>query len=144
MKLVSLKTTLLFIALFVFGQTFATAICPETAEGINPPRWEKLGQRKVNHRLDRDEIMVTAKEGRFSAVKLKVRKGSINMHKMVIHFRDGSKQKVDLRHNIPAGGETRVIQLKGKKKRIIKKVAFWYDTKGLANKKAVVNLWGRH
>lgn len=144
MKSISLKITLLLAVMFVFGQTFATAIYPETCEGINPPRWEKLGQRKVNHRLDRDEIMVTAKEGRFSAVKLKVKKGGINMHKMVIHFRDGSTQKVNLRNNIPAGGETRVIQLKGKKKRIIKKVVFWYDTKGLANKKAIVNLWGRH
>ncbi len=108
-----------------------------------PPRWEKLGQRKVNYAVDRDEIFVTAREGRFTALKLTVKKGGINMHKMVIHFADGSKKKVDLRAKIPAGGSTRVIDLPGNR-RIIRKVVFVYDTKNFSSRKAVVELWGRH
>lgn len=140
----SLKTLLLLTLVLVFGQSQANAIQPRNLEGINAPRWENLGQRKVNYSLDRDEIMVTARDGRFSAVKLKVRKGAINMHKMTIHFGDGTKQQVNLRNKIPAGGETRVVNLKGNKKRVIRKVVFWYDTKNLANKRATVELWGRH
>ncbi len=140
----SLKTLLLLALIFVFGQTQANTLPTLDTEGINPPRWEKLGQRKVNYSLDRDEIMVTALDGRFSAVKLMVKKGGINMHKMVIHFGDGTKQQVNLKNKIPAGGATRVIQLKGQKKRVIRKVVFWYDTKNLANKRATVELWGRH
>ena len=110
---------------------------------ITPPKWEKLGQRKVNRALDKDEILVTAREGRFTKVKLTIKKSAINMHKMVIHFANGGKQEVNLRKNIPAGGSTRVVDIKGGK-RVIKKVVFWYDTKGIINNKAVVELWGRH
>ena len=139
----SLKTLLLLSFVLFLGNAGA-AISTPAIEGFTPPRWEKLGQRKVNYKIDRDEIMVTAREGRFSAVKLIVRKGAVNMHKMTIHFGDGTQQEVNLKNNIPAGGETRVIKLKGQKKRVIRKVVFWYDTKNLANKRATVELWGRH
>ncbi|MFQ5448041.1 MAG: hypothetical protein ACE5FF_14030 [Saprospiraceae bacterium] len=116
---------------------------PETLASFTPPRWEKLGQRKVNYALDRDEIMVTAREGRFTALKFKVRKGGINMHKMVVHYRNGGKQEIELRNRIPAGGESRVINLKGNK-RIITKVVFWYDTKNFSMRRGTLELWGRH
>lgn len=108
-----------------------------------PPRWEKLGERNVNFRVDRDEIFVTASEGRFTALKIKVRKGAINLHKMVVHFGDGSEQEVETRNNIAAGGESRVIDLAGNR-RVITKVVFVYDTKNFADRKAEVELWGRH
>jgi hypothetical protein len=141
MKTNSIKS---FRTLFVFLFALALTI-PTQAEEISlaPPKWEKLGQRKVNRAVDKDEIFVTAREGRFSKVKLVVKKSAINMHKMVIHYANGGKQDINLRNNIPAGGSTRVIDINGGK-RIIKKVVFWYDTKGLINNKAVVELWGRH
>ncbi len=108
-----------------------------------PPRWEKLGERNVNFRVDRDEILVTAAEGRFTALKIKVRKGAINLHKMVVHFGDGSEQEVETRNNLAAGEESRVINLEGNR-RIITKVVFVYDTKNFADRKAEVELWGRH
>lgn len=107
------------------------------------PRWERLGSRKVKKSLDRDEILVTRREGRFSAVKLKVRKSGINLHRFVVHFVGGGQQEVKVRKNMPAGGETRVIDLRGRR-RAISKVVFWYDTKGIAGNKAKVDLWGRH
>lgn len=108
-----------------------------------PPRWEKLGERKVNFALDRDEILVTAAEGRFTALKIMVKKGRINLHKMVVHFADGSEQEVETRDEIRAGGESRVINLDGRR-RVIRKVVFVYDTKNFADQKAEVELWGRH
>jgi hypothetical protein len=108
-----------------------------------PPQWEKLGERKVNFAVDRDEILVTAAEGRFSALKIKVKKGRINLHKMVVHFGDGTEQEVETRDEIPAGGESRVINLDGNR-RVIRKVVFVYDSKNFANKRAEVELWGRH
>lgn len=110
---------------------------------FTPPRWEKLGERKVNYSADRDEIFVTAREGRFTALKIMVKKGGINMHKLVVHFGDGSSEELELRNEIPAGGESRVIDLPGKR-RVIHHVVFWYDTKNFADRKAVVELWGRH
>jgi hypothetical protein len=110
---------------------------------IPTQRWEKLGQRKVNFSLDRDEIGVGRFEGFFTALQVRIRKGPINMHKMVVHFHNGDTKEIELRNNFAAGSESRVIDLPGNT-RIIDKIVFWYDTKGFADSKAVVELWGRH
>jgi len=106
-------------------------------------KWEKLGERKVNFSADRDEIHVGRMEGTFDALKIKVRKGAINMHKMVVHFGNGDSKEIELRNDIPAGGESRVIDLPGNN-RVITKVVFWYDTKNRAIRRAELELWGRH
>lgn len=134
----------LFVCLVIATTSFAfTTTSSAISEKAIQPRWEKLGQRNVNYRLDKDEIMVTAREGRFTAIKIMVRKSPINLHKAIIHFANGTRQEINVRDKIPAGGETRTIDIKGGK-RVISKVVFWYDTKGLQDKKAVVELWGKH
>lgn len=106
-------------------------------------KWEKLGQRKVNFKADRDEIGVGRFEGFFTALQIKVEKGPINMHKMVVHFRNGQTTEIELKNNFVAGDQSRVIDLPGNS-RVITKVVFWYDTKNFAGSRAVVELWGRH
>jgi hypothetical protein len=110
----------------------------------NPPiGWELLGTKSVDYLIDRDEIAVTAREGFFTALKLKVTRSALNVHKMTVHFGDDTTQDVDLKKNFKAGEESRVIDLKGNK-RVITKVVFWYDTKNSKNSKAIVELWGKH
>lgn len=133
-------TLCLFIA--ALGFSFTTP-APTSQEAKHFFNWEKLGQKKVDYGLDRDEISVTAREGRFSAIKLMVKRSPINLHKVIVHYGNGTKQEVNVRDRIAAGGETRAIDIRGGK-RIISKVVFWYDTKGIADKKGVVELWGRH
>ena len=108
-----------------------------------PQRWEHLGKRKVNFKLDRDAIQVGRFEGFFTALQLKVKNGRINMHKMVVHFHNGKTTEIELRENFTDGSESRVIDLPGNV-RIIDKVVLWYDTKGFSLSRAVVELWGRH
>lgn len=62
---------------------------------------------------------------------------------MVVHYGNGEKQELEVREEIQKGGESRVIDIKGNR-RVILSVDFWYDTKGLINDKAIVELWGRH
>ncbi|MEZ4926342.1 MAG: DUF2541 family protein [Saprospiraceae bacterium] len=105
--------------------------------------WELLGSRVVNYALDRDVIAVTAAEGLFTGIQVRVKRGPVNMHKLVIHYGNGESEEIELRENFRAGSASRVIDLPGNK-RVIKKVTFLYDTKNLARKRAVVELWGRH
>jgi hypothetical protein len=105
--------------------------------------WEKLGSKKVNYGLDRDEILITASEGRFAKMKLKVKVAAVNMHKVTVHYGNGESQKIAIKKTIRKGGETRIIDLEGGK-RVIKKVVFWYDTKNLAKRRATVEVWARH
>ena len=133
--------SLLLTLLFAFSLHAAPSLVFDAAE--QGPRWEKLGTRKVKYAIDRDEILVTRMEGRFTAIKIKVKGAPIDMMKCTIHFGNGQSQDVALRNTIPAGGETRVIDIAGGA-RVIKSVVFWYDTKNRARKRATVELWGRH
>ncbi len=136
----TIKLMFALAAIFMFQATATFAHTP----GLPPvTKWDKLGQKKVDFRLDKDEIKVTIVQGLFTAIKLKVKDGPINLHKCVVHFKNGTKQNVNIRKNIPAGGETRVIQLDGAGKRVIKKVVLLYDSKRPRDK-ATVALWGKH
>ena len=109
-----------------------------------PPRWEKLGQRRVNYGLDRDEILVTARVGRFTSIRLKAEVAPINIHRCVVHFANGTTESFRFAGgDLAAGQVTRNLDLPGNR-RIITKVVFWYDTKNRADRRGRVELWGRH
>lgn len=105
------------------------------------PGWENLGSRNVNYGLDRDEIPVTRRDGKFSKIRLEVDRGSINMHECIVVFGDGTRQNVTLKKSFHKGSSTRIIDLKGGR-RVIRKVIFTYDTKNYAGKKARIKLLG--
>ncbi len=105
--------------------------------------WELLGSRKVGFRHDRDVIHVGADAGRFSKIQLRVRRAGVRFFDVRVHFGNGEVQDIPIRRFIPAGGETRVIDLHGGR-RFIRKVVFHYKTRRAAPRRAVVKLWGRH
>lgn len=127
------------IIAIVFTALLLTVSCAFSNKG---PKWERLGTRTGDWKMDHDEILVTGFEGKFSALKVKVLQGSLNMHKMVVHFRNGGTQDIDLRNTFKPGSHSRVINLDGDD-RVIRKVEFWYDAKN-HSKKSVVQLWGKH
>ena len=103
--------------------------------------WEKLGERRVNYAADTDVISVGAREGLFRKIKLEVRRNGVDFSKVVVHFKNGDKQEIEMRDHIRAGGQTRVIDLEGHE-RVIARVVFHYDAQGMRGKKALVILWG--
>lgn len=125
------KLLTLFFALFIF------------AAHSQQTKWEKLGTRTVDQRLDKDVIAVGARKGGFTKLKVAVRGGAINMHKMVITYKNGTKENINLRHNFGPKSASRVIDIRGGK-RFIQKITFFYDTKGITPGKAVVHVFGRH
>ncbi len=105
--------------------------------------WELLGKRTVNYSVDRDVIRVTVLEGTFKRIKLGVLYNKIELLDLTVHFGDGGTQDVKVRRVIPAGGETRVIDLQGGA-RVIKKVEMLYRSGRVRGKKAEIKLWGKH
>jgi len=114
-----------------------------TTSIAQPVIWEKLGTRIVDYGLDKDNIPVTANKGGFTKLKVEVTGGAINMHKMIVVYGNGVKDDIPLRHNFNRKSSSRIIDLKGGK-RVIKRIVFVYDTKGILKRKAVVHVFGRH
>ena len=110
---------------------------------VQAGNWERLGKRTVKHSVDMDVIPVGEKEGTFTAIKLTVKKAGIHFLDMKIHFLNGDVIDVEIRNFIANGGETRVIDLPGKDRKI-EKVVFWYKTFPKKEKAAIVSLYGRH
>ena len=103
--------------------------------------WDLLGTRQVNDRADHDIIAVSYSRGDFRRIKFSVQRASVDFHRVVVHFGNGSDQRVELRNTIKAGGESRAIDLEGND-RIIRSVEFWYDANTIRGRRAQVRLFG--
>ena len=110
---------------------------------LAPRGYKHLGSRTVNFRAEKDTIHVTLRRGTFRGLRIKVTGSRMTIYRMTITFSDGSKHSPVMRHNFRNGAWTRDLNLPGRK-RIIRKVEFWYRSKGPLTGKAKVHLYGRH
>ena len=104
--------------------------------------WVKLGKVTATHSADHDRIKVEGRNDDFRKLKFKVSDSPLNMRKIVVTYDNGAPETLEVRQDIPKGGETRDIDLQGGK-RSIRTIEFWYDTKGLLNGKADVTAFGK-
>ncbi|MFM2362531.1 MAG: hypothetical protein RLZZ316_1433 [Bacteroidota bacterium] len=108
----------------------------------NTGSWRLLGTVQAGYAADHDIIIIRGPFDYFRRLKFKVTDAPLHMHRMVVRYDDSAlPENIDLRFNIPKGGESRIIDLRGRKRKL-KSVEFWYDTKGLFNGKADVTLFG--
>jgi hypothetical protein len=106
-----------------------------------PPHWNLLGTKEVKFRTERDVIIVGADEGVYKKIKLTVHNSGVHFKDMKVYFANGDVVDVEIRKVIPAGGETRIIDLPGNN-RIITKVVFWYESTRVNSRRAIVRLYG--
>ena len=90
--------------------------------------WEQLGCRSVGFLVDHDTIKVGRKEGRFKAIRLEVSGNSVFMNDLKVIYANGMPDDIPIRSEIRAGGETRVLDLKGRD-RAIKEINMTYRSK---------------
>jgi len=110
---------------------------------LSAQAWTLLGSAKVHGGgVDHDEILVTAMRGDFSAIKLFVEHEGIEFERVVVHFANGDQSEMIIRDFIPAGGETRILDLPGRD-RIIREVDFYYKSNPMTKRKGKVMLYGR-
>jgi hypothetical protein len=89
-------------------------------------RWVYLGQTTVNGQSDHDRIGIGRNEGRFQSIQLRVTGSPVEFQRVVVHFANGTREVVELRNRIPAGGQTRAIDLRGNN-RAISNVEFHFS-----------------
>ena len=90
-----------------------------------PVHWTFLGQTTVSGSRDRDRIGIGRNEGRFQSIQLRVAGGPVEFYRVVVHYSNGANEEVEVRDRIPAGGQTRDIDLRGGE-RSISSVEFFY------------------
>lgn len=104
--------------------------------------WKFIGDKTVSFGVDRDVIHTGNTNDEFRQLKLKVTDGPLKVYDMKVHFDNGEVQDIQLRSLIRKGGESRVIDLNGGIRRL-RKIEFWYETKGFVRGRARVAVWGK-
>jgi phosphoribosyl 1,2-cyclic phosphodiesterase len=135
------------IAILTLLAAFAFS-APAVAQQVVRPNpgaaaeWRLIGQTQADHAADHDSIIVKGPFDNFRKIKFKVTNAPLNMQRMVITYDNGQPDNIDIRQNIPQGGESRAIDLRGIGKRSVRRIDFWYDTKGFLKGKADVTVFG--
>ena len=104
-------------------------------------QWVLIGEKKVSFLIDHDVIQATGNDN-YSKLKVKVKDGPVHIIDMDVHFENGDKFDVALKQRIGKGGESRVIDLPGGS-RNVRKIEFWYETKGFRKGRGTVQVWGQ-
>jgi hypothetical protein len=141
MKRISL-ITLTMLMLFTFLSTDILA------QKVTQPRqgasgsWRVLGTCQAKSSGDHDAIYLKGPYDYFRKLKFKVTDSNLEMGEMLVRYDDGgAPERIEVRQNIEKGGESRVIDLKGGKRKL-KSVEFWYKDRGFMNGKADLTLFG--
>ena len=135
MRLTKLFTALLAVAMFSVFTSFKPA---ETSNA----EWKFIGDKNVRFGVDRDVIHCGNAKDDFRQIKLKVTDGPVKILDMKVYFDNDEVQDISIRNQIRQGGESRIIDLTGGL-RHLKKIEFWYETKGFARGRSRVAVWGR-
>ena len=86
----------------------------EVQPSCGPPgTWCSLGKVTAGRDKDRDTIEIKGSNDEFRALKFKVKDSPINIHRMVVTYDNGSHEEINTRNEIPKGGESRNIDLRG-------------------------------
>jgi hypothetical protein len=137
-----MKTLISYLILaFVINQMAMAQVVSRPGAGA-AGSWRVIGTTQARFTADHDGIVVQGPYNNFRSVKFKVTEAPIRMVKMVVTYDDGAPDNIETLFDIPQGGESRVIDLRGVGERKIRRIDFWYDTRGVTRGRANVTVFG--
>jgi len=104
--------------------------------------WIHLGDKHVDGNSDHDKISLGSSEGWFRQLQIRVEDAPVSFKRVIVHFGNGTDEELQFREVINAGGATRAMDLRGRR-RIIKSVEFWYEKASGGSNRPTVRLYGR-
>jgi hypothetical protein len=105
-------------------------------------RWTFIGHTHADLAADHDTIVVKGPLDSFRRSKFEVTEAPLKLYRRLVTYDNSVPDKIEVRQNIPNGGEGRVIDLRSKGKRSVRKIEFWYDTPGLLRGRADLTILG--
>src|SRR3954469_13847461 len=76
-----------------------------------PGTWQELGTVAVKDTVNHDDIVLVG-QAEYRSLKFKVQDASVNILNMNVIYQNGKVDQFNLKYQVPAGGESRVIDLK--------------------------------
>jgi hypothetical protein len=132
----------LFFLSVVFFSVASLLSCGSSRTVAIEEGWELLSEQKVNFVRDKDEIKVTSRN-EFTAIKFRVEEKDVRINDLKIYFTNGDKLEPSLDAIIPAGEESKLIEL-GREGRSIDRLEFKYRSTGnLLDGRANVLVFGK-
>ena len=108
----------------------------------NKPGWHKIGETTASFKAENESILVLGAD-KFKSIKLKVTDAPVNIQSLQVFYESGEVEEINVKNELKAGAETRVIDLKDGSTRELKKVVFTYKTlPNSKDEKAHVELYG--
>ena len=105
--------------------------------------WILLGTRTVSGAADHDAVSMAGERVVVGKLQLRVKGAAVRFQRIVVRYDDGDDDRIELsRDEIPAGGESRTIDLRGHD-RVIRSLDLWYEAESLDGRPAVVEVYGR-
>ncbi len=127
-----------FLAFAIFTLVSAR---PLTAQ--HTKEWVKIGEKKVNRKLDRDEIPILNSNDKFTAIQFRVLRSTVNIARCSVYFENGKVKNVRMGREISEGSASKVVKFGTFGARSVKKVVVWYDTVDDSDKRCQVEIWAR-
>lgn len=144
-----IKTKSLFrpLAILIAALAILPAVSAHAQRVVRPKAgpagsWRVVGTVQANFKADHDTIIVAGPNDDFRKLKFKVTDAPLKLRRVVVIYDNGEPDKLEVRQDIKKGGESRAIDLKGAGKRSLRKIEFWYETKGIVQGKADVTVFG--
>ena len=140
-----MKKILVLLVVATFGRSISAQDLVATKTGP-PGTWQELGAVNVDFTVNHDDIVLVG-QAEYRSLKFKVQDAPVNILNMNVIYQNGKVDQFNLKYQVAAGGESRVIDLKtdnlktGVRK--IRRVTIWYQTDSTAQQKAAkITLWG--
>ena len=122
--------------------TISLVIMAVGAMAVSGQSWNKLGWVKADHKADHATIFCSYanKDVYFHRIKLTISDAPMRFVRVAIVYGNADRREIEFSDTIPAGGETRVFELDGR--RHVDHIDFWYESASLGGKNAKVTLLG--
>lgn len=136
------------LRILITALSLLLAVSTEAQRAVRPKAgpagaWRLLGSVQASFKADHDTIVVTGPNDDFRKLKFKVTDAPLKLRRVVVTYDNGEPDRLEVRHDIKQGGESRPIDLKGAGKRSLRRIDFWYETKGVLKGKADVTVFGQ-
>ncbi len=106
-------------------------------------RWQPVGTLDVDQRRNRDVIQLDRRDGRFDALRIRVRGAPVRFSRLVVVYGNGVRDNLGVARLIGPNEESGLLELRGNRGRFIDRIIFVYGPARPRGRSAEVEVWAR-